>query len=128
MIGSSISENVSKSISLFKCDLNGNNALHLCVYHSLPEMYECVYDIAKTLLTRELRQVYSENIILKTEPNDLLIDKKLRLKLDLTNCITLKKNDLFMPNKENFETWLVEEAEKIIIADFAVALNQNLHR
>ena len=88
-------------------------------------MYKCVYESAKALLSRELRKVYCKNEGTKV---DHRIKDDTLFKLVLNDCVTLKKDHIYMPRAEMLETWLVEEAEKIVIADFAVALNKDLHR
>lgn len=103
----------------------GNNVLHLCVIHSLPEMYQCVYDTATSYIGRELRKIYCLNE--KTKVGDDMKKGLELLKLDETNCFTKKTKALIMPSKEMLEKWIIEEAKKFIFCKFVLALNKDLH-
>ena len=67
-------------------------------------------------------------IHLAIEALGLKVGDEILYKLELTDCLTLKKDQIFIPKKEMLDTWLTTTANQIVIADFAVALNQDLHR
>ena len=103
----------------------GNNVLHLCVIHSLPEMYRCVYDTATGYIGRELRKIYCLNE--KIDVGNVMTVGLDLLRLDDTNCFTKKTKEIKMPSKEMLEKWILEEARKFIYYKFVVALNKDLH-
>lgn len=98
------------SKSIFRCDKNGNNALHLCVIHSLPDMYKCVYDTAVELLIQKLRKIYCDSIMknFSKEGTEIIY------KLELSDCLTLKKDQIFIPNKKCLKHGLILQQIKLL--------------
>jgi hypothetical protein len=58
---------------LFMPDCNGNNAIHLCVLHNLPAMYDHVKYIALEMIRQELMREYHHSVSLLVGP---MLEKK----------------------------------------------------
>jgi hypothetical protein len=57
---------------LFMPDCNGNSAIHLCVLHNLPGMYDHVKYIALEMIRQELMRVFHNSVSLPASPSKLL--------------------------------------------------------
>jgi len=118
---------------IFKVDANGNNVLHLCVIHSLKDMYEHVHSAAIAVMSRELRKAYAES--LKEEANDGKVKGERKMKpldpldaeFEETKGFRLKEKTMTVPPQDKLDEWVSNEARIKVDERLQVALNEEYH-
>ena len=113
--------------AVFQTDSEGNNALHLCALHGLSDMYQCVYDTALSLVSRELRNEYvkKSSINPSTKKN---VTIHLNDKILAKNCATMRLKDISIPiNCNDLDKRIDAEAQRIVDYKLVLALNRDLH-
>ena len=113
---------------IFMRDSYGNTVLHLCVRHCLENMFDHVYNVARTTISREIKLQY---INLKT--NEAEVDTEFHLKSDkeiernIRTGYAVKYEKLYLPSDDNLDEWLAKETSVKINERLLLVLNNELH-
>jgi nicotinamidase/pyrazinamidase len=113
--------------AVFQTDSEGNNALHLCALHGLSDMYQCVYDTALSLVSRELKNEYVKKSSINPSKNKH-VTIQLNDKILIKNCATMRLKDISIPiDCNDLDKRIDAEAQKIVDCKLVLALNRDLH-
>ena len=110
---------------IFMRDSVGNTVVHLCAIHGLKAMFQHVCKMAETIISRELKLIYSNNIGK---------GKKKSRNINITSIVDVVNNGyklispkLHIPQPDKYEDWLLDETKKKLDERLLFALNKDLH-
>lgn len=113
--------------AVFQTDSEGNNALHLCALHGLSDMYQCVYDTALSLVSREIKNEYVKKISINSSTKKN-VTIHLHDKILAKNCATMRLKDISIPiGCNDLDKRIDAEAQRIVDYKLVLALNRDLH-
>ena len=114
---------------IFMRDSVGNTVLHLCVVHCLEDMYRHVYKTAETILKREIKLLYTREIVPDRRPAATYELKDLSRLKEHGICLgyNIEPKVLKRPQQDKLEEWVNYEAKMKVEERLVQALNMDLH-
>lgn len=111
---------------IFMRDTNGNTVLHLCVMHGLQDMFEHVYKVAETIISREIKLVYSQ--LYDTDGDQHVALESFEETSAITTGYGLKPKMLKIPSDEKkYDEWVKAETFAKLQERLLLVLNHDLH-
>ena len=111
--------------AIFMRDAFGNTVLHLCVVHCLQSMYRHVFKTAETIIKKEIKLLYVEEIA-KEAGNGPYNLKDLKALDESSSGYKVKPKSLNKPQLDKFEEWAEYEAKVKVQERLILALNNDL--
>ena len=111
---------------IFMRDTYGNTVLHLCVMHCLQDMFDHVYKVAETIISREIKLMYSK---LYDVAGDQLVElESFEEKSMISTGYNLRPQLLKIPSDEKkYEEWVKSETHLKLQERLLLVLNHDLH-
>ena len=113
---------------IFMRDSFGNTVIHLCAIHGLRKMFQHVCTTAETIIFRELKLLYSNNI--EKDPGrsrSYILSKAVDIVSEGFVGYKLLSSGVTLPTPDKYDTWLIEETKNKLDERLMYALNKFLH-
>ena len=111
---------------IFMRDTYGNTVLHLCVMHCLQDMFDHVYKVAETIISREIKLMYSK---LYDVAGDQYVElESFQQKSAITTGYNLRPKLLKIPaDEKKYDEWVKSETHLKLQERLLLVLNHDLH-
>ena len=109
---------------IFMRDTYGNTVLHLCVMHCLQDMFDHVYKVAETIITRELKILYAKQYESHGHFETESFETKSKI---VTGYHIRPRITQFPADSRKYEEWVISETTAKLKERLLLVLNNDLH-